>query len=192
MKPVPAKYPYPYVGSWVLKGTGQGHPKMTLGLPVLITTCNLYQQIFHIFWHNPAYECRSASGQSYAQIPVAIWLLPSSIQLSARVPGPTPWLDLPRNASLEPQTFCRWCFRLSSTSPSISTSSVLPSFRWRRAWTFLLDMRSSLGDVLLQSGCWARSLSHFQACSVKFLCVFWTHLVLILDYLSFGQSFGDC
>ena len=40
MKPVPlpAKYPYPYVGSWVLKGTGQGHPKMTLGLPMLITT----------------------------------------------------------------------------------------------------------------------------------------------------------
>jgi len=38
MKPVPAKYPYPYAGSQVLKGTGQGHPKMTLGLPVLITS----------------------------------------------------------------------------------------------------------------------------------------------------------
>ena len=67
-----------------------------------------------------------------------------------------------------------------------------PHSGWRGAWTFLLDVRSSLGDVLLQSGGCARSLSHFQACSVKFLCVFWTHLVLILDYLSFGQSFGDC
>jgi len=35
--PVPAKYLYPYVGSWVLKGWGQGQPKMTPGLPVLIT-----------------------------------------------------------------------------------------------------------------------------------------------------------
>jgi len=36
--PIPAKYPYLYAGSWVLKGWGQGQPKMTLGLPMLITT----------------------------------------------------------------------------------------------------------------------------------------------------------
>jgi len=36
--PIPAKYLYPYVGSWVLRGQGWGQPKMTLGLPVLITT----------------------------------------------------------------------------------------------------------------------------------------------------------
>ena len=34
----PSRNTYPYVGSQVLKGMGQGHPKMTLGLPVLITT----------------------------------------------------------------------------------------------------------------------------------------------------------
>jgi len=39
--PVPAKYLYPYVGSWVLKGKGRGQPKMTLGLPMLITTTGL-------------------------------------------------------------------------------------------------------------------------------------------------------
>ena len=99
---------------------------------LMVLTCNLYGQIFHIFWHIPAYECRSASGvflDGQGQIPVAIWLLPSSIQSSARVPGPTPWLDLPRDASLEPQIFCRWCFRLSNTSPAVSTSPVLPSFQ---------------------------------------------------------------
>ena len=35
--PIPTKYPYPYVGWQVLKGKGQGQPKMTLGLPMLIT-----------------------------------------------------------------------------------------------------------------------------------------------------------
>ena len=36
--PIPAKYPYPYTGSRVLTGRGRGQPKMTRGLPVLITT----------------------------------------------------------------------------------------------------------------------------------------------------------
>ena len=31
-------YLYPYAGSWVLKGMGWGHPKMTPGLPMLITS----------------------------------------------------------------------------------------------------------------------------------------------------------
>ena len=89
---------------------------------------DLSTQLLKISWLLKATDS-SQCFLMYAQIPVAIRLLPSSIQLSARVPGPTPWLDLPRDASLEPQTFCRWCFRLSSTSPAISTSSILPSFR---------------------------------------------------------------
>ena len=29
---------------------------------LMVLTCNLYRQIFHIFWHIPTDECRSASG----------------------------------------------------------------------------------------------------------------------------------
>jgi hypothetical protein len=54
--PVPAKYLYPYVGSQVLKGTGQGQPKMTLGLPVLITIHNNYIII------QPVDNCHSYDG----------------------------------------------------------------------------------------------------------------------------------
>ena len=35
--PIPAKYPYLYAGWRVLKGKGRGQPKMTPGLPALIT-----------------------------------------------------------------------------------------------------------------------------------------------------------
>ena len=149
-----------------------------IGLMVL--TCNLYQQILihSSLWMQISQWARVNLMHRY-QWPYGFFPPPFSFLQGFLAPPPG-W-TFPGMPPWKYKHSAGGDLHLAAPVPPYPPHPYFPHSSWRRAWTFLLDVRLSLGDVLLQSGGCARSLLHFQACSAKFLCIFWTHLVLILD-----------
>ena len=122
-------------------------------------THSLYQQFFHIFWHIPASDCRSASGV----FPDAFSVVgPSSGHYHHPHPPKTSvaahfqWLGLPF-ASTTLKTSTTACFRVLDYPLATTTTHTHRKWAWLLifdGWAFLLPPPPRKRARVLVFGCW--------------------------------------